>query len=283
MANNNQRPRRDQYYRADNGDQARRDFKYENEVERNDFGTYDQTYPIGDRENSNEFAGNNERYYGSARSGQWNRGGNRFDPDRYNPNGGRFGHQGQRTSHDDNSGNSGVRREDHFNTLSGSGRSYRSNNDLRRDFERGMGYANYGSSEGAGDSLNAQRESNRTGESSWFDSDNRTIGKHRGKGPRGYQRSDERIKEDINDRLSDDPFVDASDIEVTVEKGEVTLSGNVEDRQEKRKAEEIAEAVSGVLNVENRIRVGRGMDIGRSRDKEGNSNIGNGNSINGGV
>jgi hypothetical protein len=282
MANNNQRPRRDQYYRVDNADQARRNFRYEDEIEKNG-GFYDQAYPLSDRENYNEFSGNNDRYYGSARSGQWDRNNNRLDADRYNPNGGRFGHQGQRTSHDDNA-NGGTRRDEHFNTVNGPLKSYRSASDLRRDFDRGMGYANYGSSEGGGDNLGFQeRESNRTGESSWFGSGTRTIGKHKGKGPRGYQRSDERIKEDINDHLSDDPFIDATDIEVTVEKGEVTLVGNVEDRQEKRKAEEIAESVSGVLNVENRIRVGRNADVGRARDKEGNSNIGNGNSINGGV
>ena len=78
---------------------------------------------------------------------------------------------------------------------------------------------------------------------------------HRGKGPRNYSRSDDRIKEDINDRLSDDPFVDASEIEVTVSNGEVTLTGSVDDRSNKRRAEDLAEAVSGVKNVENRIRV----------------------------
>ena len=78
---------------------------------------------------------------------------------------------------------------------------------------------------------------------------------HRGRGPKNYTRSDERIKEDINDRLSDDPWVDASEIEVTVSTGEVTLTGTVTDRSDKRRAEDLAEAVSGVKNVENRIRV----------------------------
>lgn len=80
-------------------------------------------------------------------------------------------------------------------------------------------------------------------------------GMHRGKGPHGYQRSDERIREDINDRLLDDPFIDASDIEVTVNKCEVTLTGTVEDRNAKRRAEDIGESVSGVKNFENRLRV----------------------------
>jgi osmotically-inducible protein OsmY len=78
---------------------------------------------------------------------------------------------------------------------------------------------------------------------------------HRGRGPRNYRRSDERISEDINDRLTDHPYLDASDIEVIVDGGEVTLNGSVESRQAKRLAEDIAESVAGVTNVENRLRV----------------------------
>jgi osmotically-inducible protein OsmY len=81
---------------------------------------------------------------------------------------------------------------------------------------------------------------------------------HRGRGPRGYRRSDERIREDINDRLTDHPYIDATDVEVSVASGEVTLTGAVESRQAKRLAEDIAESVSGVTNVENRLRVNRG-------------------------
>lgn len=80
---------------------------------------------------------------------------------------------------------------------------------------------------------------------------------HRGRGPRGYRRSDERIREDINDRLTDHPYIDASDIEVTVNNGEVKLNGVVESRQAKRLAEDIAESVSGVTDVENRLRINR--------------------------
>ncbi|MBD0287351.1 MAG: BON domain-containing protein [Flavisolibacter sp.] len=80
---------------------------------------------------------------------------------------------------------------------------------------------------------------------------------HRGKGPRGYKRSDERILEDINDRLSDDPYVDASEIDVKVTNGDVVLSGTIDSKEAKRRAEDIAEAVSGVNNVENHLRVSR--------------------------
>jgi osmotically-inducible protein OsmY len=80
-------------------------------------------------------------------------------------------------------------------------------------------------------------------------------GEHRGRGPKGYRRSDERIREDINDRFTDNDFLDASDIEVIVSEGEATLTGIVKDRNSKRLAEDIAERVSGVRNVENRLRV----------------------------
>lgn len=84
---------------------------------------------------------------------------------------------------------------------------------------------------------------------------NATQGQHKGKGPRGYQRSDDRIREDAHDRLADDSFVDASDIEVVVLNGEVTLTGTVDRRADKRRAEDICESITGVKNVENRLRV----------------------------
>jgi osmotically-inducible protein OsmY len=80
-------------------------------------------------------------------------------------------------------------------------------------------------------------------------------GQHRGRGPKNYTRSDERIREDVNDRLSDDPWLDASEIEVQVSKCEVTLTGTVSSRDDKRRAEDIAEQVSGVKHVQNNVRV----------------------------
>jgi osmotically-inducible protein OsmY len=76
-----------------------------------------------------------------------------------------------------------------------------------------------------------------------------------GRGPRGYTRSDDRIREDVNDRLTDDWQVDATNIEVSVSKGEVTLNGSVTSRDDKRRAEDLAENVSGVRNVQNNLRV----------------------------
>jgi len=83
-------------------------------------------------------------------------------------------------------------------------------------------------------------------------------GQFTGRGPKGYRRSDDRIREDVCDRLADDPHIDASDIEITVRDGEVTLGGFVRDRGDKRHAEDVTEHVSGVREVHNALRVNRG-------------------------
>lgn len=93
---------------------------------------------------------------------------------------------------------------------------------------------------------------------SWFgdeDAERRRERDHRGKGPRNYQRSDERIAEDVNQRLADDHHLDASDIEVSVSGQEVTLNGKVESRAAKRHAEDCADTISGVVHVQNNLRV----------------------------
>jgi hypothetical protein len=82
----------------------------------------------------------------------------------------------------------------------------------------------------------------------------RGMGGYYGKGPKGYVRSDDRIREDVCDRLSDDDIVDASDISVQVKDGEVTLEGSVTDRHMKHRAEDIIEEVSGVRDVNNKLR-----------------------------
>ena len=80
-------------------------------------------------------------------------------------------------------------------------------------------------------------------------------GRFAGVGPKGYQRSDERIWEEINDRLTDNPDIDATHMDVTVTHGEVRLAGAVESRGARRLAEEIADSVRGVREVHNELRV----------------------------
>lgn len=77
----------------------------------------------------------------------------------------------------------------------------------------------------------------------------------RGLGPRGYVRSDERVLEDVCDRLCMDPAVDASGLEVRCESGCVVLEGTVPSRRMKHRVEDIADSVFGVKEVWNRLRV----------------------------
>lgn len=86
------------------------------------------------------------------------------------------------------------------------------------------------------------------------------AGPHRGKGPRGYRRADESILEEACARLSDDGWLDASDISVTVDNSEITLEGTVGDRDAKRRAEDLVAAVRGVWDIHNRLRVRRPDD-----------------------
>jgi osmotically-inducible protein OsmY len=83
------------------------------------------------------------------------------------------------------------------------------------------------------------------------------AGPHSGRGPQGYQRSDARIEEDVCEHLTHHGMLDATGIQVQVENGEVTLTGTVESRQAKRLAEDILDAISGVRDVHNQLRVQR--------------------------
>ena len=92
---------------------------------------------------------------------------------------------------------------------------------------------------------------------------------HTGRGPRGWQRDDSRIEEDVCETLTRHPLLDASHMEVRVEQGEVTLSGTVEDRDSRRLAEDVAASCRGVHDVHNRLRTRR------SRYDEITSRLGN--------
>ncbi|QDK39719.1 hypothetical protein DOE51_08970 [Bdellovibrio sp. NC01] len=89
-----------------------------------------------------------------------------------------------------------------------------------------------------------------------YDSDRITTGpNYAGRGPKGFTRSDERIKEEINDALMRHAGIDASEIEVDVKDGVVTLTGTVPERRMKHMAEDISEKSFSVKDVTNNIRV----------------------------
>jgi hypothetical protein len=81
------------------------------------------------------------------------------------------------------------------------------------------------------------------------------TGPYRGRGPKGYRRPDERIREEVCERLTVHGGIDASDVEVEVQEGEVTLSGTVADRRMKRLALDVAEGVSGIVDVHSHLRL----------------------------
>jgi hypothetical protein len=95
-----------------------------------------------------------------------------------------------------------------------------------------------------------------------------------GRGPEGYQRSEDSIRDDVCERLTRHGHLDASGIRVRIDNNnEVVLEGTVPDRHTKRLAEDVAESVFGVRDVQNRLRVserdenrGTGTARGEERD-----------------
>lgn len=88
----------------------------------------------------------------------------------------------------------------------------------------------------------------------------------RGRGPKNWRRPDERVRELVNERLTDHDDVDATDIEVAVADGEVTLTGTVPNRHQKRSAEDAAWSC-GVRDVHNRLTIAnREPHLGKARE-----------------
>ncbi|WP_133479353.1 BON domain-containing protein [Cognatilysobacter segetis] len=81
----------------------------------------------------------------------------------------------------------------------------------------------------------------------------------RRRGTRNATRPDSLIAEEISERFRDDELLDASEILLRVEDGRVLLTGEVPERWMKHRAEDIADGVRGVSEVENRIHVDNGL------------------------
>ncbi len=82
---------------------------------------------------------------------------------------------------------------------------------------------------------------------------------HAGRGPKGWKRSDDRIKDEVSEALERHPEIDASEIEVSVKEGLVTLSGSVDHRRSKRMAEDIIDHIPGVKDVRNELTVNQSL------------------------
>lgn len=140
-----------------------------------------------------------------------------------------------------------------YSGYAGSGMDHR-REDRHRHAEKRRAMQGYGDSRFYGSPYESGYEdSNQRGD--YWNEDNVAAGPHRGAGPKGYKRSDARILEDVCDCLTEDSWLDASGIEVGVKDGEVSLSGTIPSRQDKRRAEDLADRVSGVRDVHNNLRV----------------------------
>jgi len=192
-----------------------------------------------------------------------------------------------RSTFNDSANNPSAKYGDSFDegySASGSQRTYRDNNQNNMENRYGMTNRSEDKSRGMNDRDNSFRDRDNRGNrdnrtsgnndrdwwdkasdevSSWFGDDDaerrrkmdRVRGPHSGKGPKGYTRTDEKLKDDINERLYHDSHIDASDIDVTVDNGEATLTGTVESKMAKRRIEDIIESIAGVRDVENRLKV----------------------------
>jgi len=213
-------------------------------------------------------------YQGSGREGgsQYggSQGGERYDRERYDRE------RGRRNDDWNNWSYSGSQGRDQRNWGGGSSAGnysgYRSDADRPNyspnwpDRRQDQDYTTIGSSSGLGNRGESLFGTTDRGNYRGSDLSSGALGSytvpssgvsHAGKGPKGYRRSDERIQEDVSEALSQHHELDASEIEVKVNNGEVILSGSVTERQFKRMAEDIAERCPGVRDVRNDIRVQR--------------------------
>lgn len=83
----------------------------------------------------------------------------------------------------------------------------------------------------------------------------RGEGQFVGRGPKGYRRSDDRIREDVCEALFQSSEVDASDVEVEVKDAIVRLHGTIASRRMKRQMEDLVDQVAGVRDVQNEVKV----------------------------
>jgi hypothetical protein len=107
------------------------------------------------------------------------------------------------------------------------------NEQAQRGYSQGYGRTGYSLTQPSGNYANAETSSTRH--------------------PKNYKGTDDRIYVEVCEALGRE--LDASDIEVTSSGSEITLTGSVRSRDEKRRAERIAERIHGVEDVHNQLTV----------------------------
>lgn len=127
--------------------------------------------------------------------------------------------------------------------------------DRSRDYERDNGNGmsqGYGQQHRYGDeSWQGRQEAGQRGYGAYGGGS--TDMRHR-EGPKGYSRTDERVREDVCERLCMAHHLEVCDVSVQVKDGRVELQGNVPQRWMKHAIEDVVEKCFGVHDVENRIR-----------------------------
>jgi len=269
-------------YRASEGDdnQSARDYD-------RDYGRYTENYDegrgqSGRRRDINEQSGSTGRTAGYAGYGDFgqgdydqpgrgaNTGQNRYGQSGYGQGGygqGSSGHYGYgkgsnygqgQPNYGEDFGSSGTSNYGRSNF--GSGRANRDesfSSGRSGPMGSGQGYGGYGGQGSYGSqgwsSQGGWREPYGEGQQSGSSSEY-SQGQHRGKGPKNFQRSDERVKELLCERLHDDPEIDASEVTVSVQGGKITLEGTVDSRRTKNAIEDVAEQI-GSQEVQNNLRV----------------------------
>lgn len=119
-------------------------------------------------------------------------------------------------------------------------------NDASYDLNRGEGYSTLGG--GTYPDEGAPEDAPRQGD--WA---RHSTGGTGSGAPRVRRKTDDSLAREIHEILTTDPELDAQDIEVVVEGGAVTLSGEVEHPDAKLLAEELTESIAGVRLVHNRL------------------------------
>lgn len=224
----------------------------------------DEDYGRGRDDYSGGVSSSEQRRYGRGASSEGYAGG--YSENRQNEGFGREGYRSRMTTGGTSQWNDRNWGDRGYGSMMGRG-GYESNAPGNVDQEgnqRGWNVGGYASPRGPSGFGN---EGGTVQSGSWASSwrnDQQNRGQHVGRGPKGYKRSDERITEDVCEALSRHGEIDASEIEVKVQGGEVILTGSVQDRRDKRLAEDIVEQCSGVRDVRNEIRVQPSTTFGQS-------------------
>jgi osmotically-inducible protein OsmY len=251
---NSPQPREERFGRE--GDEGSRDYRRDRERAFNAPGSgqrYEDDYRRG------QFRGRQTRGYGEYSSADLSRGWSNLDTPAYYGTGNYAGSYssgpGSRASEDGVFGPSSNQigqsswNDPNSDWVPESSARRGTDTDYSRDTSGD--YANYGRSEYGSQSSYGRSYGDEDSGNRWQDD---WRGSHRGRGPKGYARSDERLREMICERLTDDPRIDASEIDVEVTNQKVKLTGSVPDRRTKYEVEDLVEHC-GAQDIDNQLRV----------------------------